>query len=195
MNTFSALILAGGKSSRMGQDKACLQLAGQSLLQHMQQLATQAGASQVLISRNKPGSGYIQDLQPEQGPLAGILAALAHCQHKRLLVLPIDTPLLSIQALQLLLQQTMPAAYFNQSPLPCLLTINSQLQHIIRQQLTKQQRSIKQLLNSLNASSINIDETELLNTNTPADWQAFLQQQTALSYSLQTAQKQSESSS
>ncbi|WNO60610.1 molybdenum cofactor guanylyltransferase [Rheinheimera sp. MMS21-TC3] len=192
MSKFSVLILAGGKSSRMGQDKACLQFAGQSLLQHMQQLATQAGASQVLISRNQ--KGYIQDLQPEQGPLAGILAALPHCQHKRLLVLPIDTPLLSTQALQLLLQQSAAAACFNQSPLPCLLTINSQLQHVISQQLTKQQRSIKQLLNALNASSVDIDETQLLNTNTPADWQAFLQQQTTLSCSLQTAQKQSKSS-
>ena len=74
--SFSALILAGGQSRRMGQDKAELRLGKLSLLQHMQQLAQQAGASQILLSRNQPGTTYIQDLRPGLGPLAGIAAGL-----------------------------------------------------------------------------------------------------------------------
>lgn len=177
MADFSALILAGGKSSRMGQDKANLLLHNSNLLQHMQQLATRAGASQVLISRNQ--TGYIQDVHSEQGPLAGILAALPHCEHKRLLVLPIDMPLLSVFSLQLLMQQSAATAYFNHCPLPCVLTNNSQLQAFIEQQLLNQKRSIKQLLSTLNAVAVSIDDKELLNTNTPADWQVFLQQLTS----------------
>ena len=100
---FSALILAGGQSSRMGQDKALLQLNGQSLLAHMQQLALAAGASEVLISRNQPG--FIQDASGQFGPLAGILAALEHCTSSHLLVLPIDTPRLDATSLKLLLQK------------------------------------------------------------------------------------------
>lgn len=174
MQAFSALILAGGKSSRMGQDKASLQLHDHSLLQHMQQLATEAGASQVLISRNQ--TGFIQDTKPDQGPLAGILAALPHCEHQRLLVLPIDTPLLSVPVLRLLVQQPVKAAYFNHSPLPCVLPHSKQLQHCIELLLHQQQRSVKQLLSTLNAVTVSIDQQQLLNTNTPADWQAFMQQ-------------------
>ena len=88
---FSALILAGGKSSRMGRDKALLSINGQSLLAHMQQLAIDSGAAEVLVSRNQPG--FINDTEHQAGPLAGILAALAHCTTSQLLVLPVDTPL------------------------------------------------------------------------------------------------------
>ncbi|KKO46026.1 molybdopterin-guanine dinucleotide biosynthesis protein A [Arsukibacterium ikkense] len=172
---FSALILAGGQSSRMGQDKAQLLLNGQSLLQHMQQLASAAGASELLLSRNQPG--YIEDTVPQAGPLAGILAALDHCSSPLLLVLPIDTPLLSSISLQRLLQQAMAcnnAAHFEQSPLPCVLPVNAELKALITRQLQQGQRSVKALLAGLNAIAMAAPATELLNTNTPQDWQLCL---------------------
>lgn len=172
---FSALILAGGKSSRMGQDKALLNLNGQSLLEHMQQLARDSGASEVLISRNQPG--YIADgaSAQAQGPLSGILAALAHCRSPQLLVLPIDTPLLSVISLQRLLQQAANgAACFANSPLPCVLPVSPALSALISAQLDSGQRSVKALLAKLNALTLPAPTTELLNTNTPQDWQLCL---------------------
>jgi molybdenum cofactor guanylyltransferase len=172
---FSALILAGGKSSRMGQDKALLTLNGQSLLEHMQQLAIAAGASEVLVSRNQPG--FIQDSVAQQGPLAGILAALAHCKAPLLLVLPIDTPLLTVASLKQLLQRADGhTAYFANSPLPCLLAVNTALSSVIATQLQGGQRSVKALLTQLNGKTLTITATELLNTNTPEDWQRCLAQ-------------------
>lgn len=177
--SFSALILAGGRSSRMGQDKAQLRLNGQTLLAHMQQLAFEAGASEVLVSRNQPG--FIQDKVTAskqacfQGPLAGILAALEHCTHSQLLVLPIDTPLLSAISLQHLLQLADGnAAYFANSPLPCVLPVSATLSAIISTQLQHGPHSIKALLAGLNAVSLPAPATELLNTNTPQDWQLCL---------------------
>ncbi|MGP9801241.1 molybdenum cofactor guanylyltransferase [Rheinheimera sp. NSM] len=172
---FSALILAGGQSSRMGQDKALLQLNGQSLLEHMQQLALDSGAVEVLISRNQPG--FIADAESaqQQGPLAGILAALQHCSSTQLLVLPIDTPLLSAASLQqLVLQANGAAAYFANSPLPCVLPVSPALSELISNQLRSGQRPVKALLSSLNAIALPAPTTELLNTNTPADWQQCL---------------------
>ncbi|WP_290612748.1 molybdenum cofactor guanylyltransferase [Arsukibacterium sp. UBA3155] len=174
---FSALILAGGKSSRMGQDKALLNLNGLSLLEHMQQLAQESGAAEVLISRNQPG--FIADQTQQQGPLAGILAALEHCQSAQLLVLPIDTPLLSVRSLQRLLQHATAnnnagAACFADSPLPCVLAVSPTLSTLIRAQLQSGQRSVKALLAKLNALSLPVPTTELLNTNTPQDWQLCL---------------------
>lgn len=172
---FSALILAGGKSSRMGQDKALLQLKGQSLLAHMQQLALDSGAAEVLISRNQPG--FIADAESAQaqGPLAGILAALQHCSSSQLLVLPIDTPLLNPASLRQLLQQANGSAgYFADSPLPCVLPVSPALSSLINAQLQSGQRSVKTLLSRLNALALPAPTTELLNTNTPADWQQCL---------------------
>ena len=170
---FSALILAGGKSSRMGRDKALLQLNGQSLLAHMQQLALESGAAEVLISRNLPG--FISDQLPEQGPLAGILAALQHCNGSQLLVLPIDTPLLTVTRVQQLLQHANGrACYFSHSPLPCVLPVIQGLSSLISSQLRSGQRSVKALLTQLNAVSLTAPAIELLNTNTPDDWQQYL---------------------
>lgn len=170
---FSALILAGGQSSRMGQDKALLQLNGQSLLAHMQQLALAAGASEVLISRNQPG--FIQDAPGQFGPLAGILAALKHCTSSHLLVLPIDTPRLDVTSLKLLLQNTDgTASYFAHSPLPCVLPVTAALSTIITKQLQQGLRSVKGLLAQFNAIAVPISPNELLNTNTPQDWQRCL---------------------
>lgn len=174
---FSALILAGGQSSRMGQDKALLSLNGQSLLEHMQQLALATGACEVLVSRNQPG--FIADQTQQQGPLAGILAALEHCQSAQLLILPIDTPLLTVLSLQRLLQHAAAstgasAAYFADSPLPCILPVRPALSALIHQLLQNGQRSVKALLAQLNAVSLPVPTTELLNTNTPQDWQLCL---------------------
>jgi len=172
---FSALILAGGQSSRMGQDKAQLCLNGQTLLTHMQQLASASGASELLLSRNQPGG--IQDVYQRSGPLAGILAALEHCTTPLLLVLPIDTPLLSSISLKRLLQQASAshhAAHFAQSPLPCVLPVTAELKALIARQLQQSQRSVKALLAQLHAIAVAAPATELLNTNTPQDWQLCL---------------------
>ena len=72
---FSVLVLSGGKSSRMGRDKALLQLDGQTLLERSKRLGEALGAQQVLVSRNEPG--FIQDLVHDAGPMALVARALA----------------------------------------------------------------------------------------------------------------------
>lgn len=175
---FSALILAGGASSRMGQDKALLHFNGKTLLAHMQQLASACGASEVLISRNQ--QGFIQDCvnHYQLGPLAGVFSALSFCHSEYLLVLPIDTPLLSISSLQQLLQESNGrACYFRDNPLPCVLPVNNVLGGLINTQLQMGQHSVKALLDVLQAITLPAPVAELLNTNTPAEWLHCLQQQ------------------
>lgn len=157
----------------MGQDKALLHFNGKTLLTHMQQLASACGASEVLVSRNQPG--FINDQLSEQGPLAGILAALQYCTGSQLLVLPIDTPLLTVTSVQQLLQHASGrACYFSHSPLPCVLPLSPMLNGLISAQLRSGQRSVKALLTQLNAVSLAAPASELLNTNTPDDWQQYL---------------------
>lgn len=173
---FSSLILAGGKSSRMGQDKATLTFNGSTLLQHMQQIAQQCGSANILLSRNTPGA--INDTHPGAGPLAGIAAALPYCQQSWLLVLAIDTPLLTAEALQQLLQfawQNNSAACFSDSPLPCVLPVTANLAELMAEHLHSGKRSVKALLAALNGQQLAPATPEqLFNTNTPAQWQQCL---------------------
>ena len=93
---FSAVILAGGKSSRMGRDKALLEISGQTLLARQIEIVRAAGAVEVFIS-GRADVDYsafegrlLQDNFPEAGPLAGIESALAAANNPLLLVLAVD---------------------------------------------------------------------------------------------------------
>jgi len=97
----SAYILAGGKSSRMGRDKALLELAGKPLIAHavtklrritphVHILAGAEGANPALA----PYAPLIPDLHPGTGPIGGIEAALAHSVFGWNLILPVDIPFL-----------------------------------------------------------------------------------------------------
>src|SRR3954464_13510045 len=73
----SAFILAGGKSSRMGEDKAFLRLGGKTLLELAQELVSGVcGSVFVVGDRARFGPKAIQDIFPDSGPLGGIHAAL-----------------------------------------------------------------------------------------------------------------------
>jgi molybdenum cofactor guanylyltransferase len=106
-----AFVLAGGRSSRMGQDKALLQLAGQSLLEislaKLRALPL-AAAPRIAGMRSDLASHapVIADLHPGCGPLSGIEAALAASTRPLNLFLPVDMPLLPAQFLAWMLLRT-----------------------------------------------------------------------------------------
>jgi molybdopterin-guanine dinucleotide biosynthesis protein A len=95
---FSAVILAGGKSSRMGRDKAWLEVEGMPLLARQVKLVREMGAAEIFIS-GRPEKDYsefgcpvLQDKFAGAGPLAGIERALAATSSSLLLVLAVDLP-------------------------------------------------------------------------------------------------------
>ena len=103
---FSAVILAGGKSSRMGCDKAFLEISGQTLLARQIQTARAAGATEIFISGHADadysafGCGVLKDNFPDGGPLAGIEVALVAATNPLLLVLAVDLPRMNAEFLR-----------------------------------------------------------------------------------------------
>jgi molybdopterin-guanine dinucleotide biosynthesis protein A len=103
---FSAVILAGGKSSRMGRDKARLEIGGETLLARQIRLARETGAAEIFIS-GRAETDYsefncrvLQDKFPDAGPLAGIERALDSVSTPLLLVLAVDLPEMSKEFLR-----------------------------------------------------------------------------------------------
>lgn len=93
----SAAILAGGRSSRMGEDKSLLSIRGTPLIRHIHaQLAEQF--DEVLISTNAPdkyagmAARTVPDRVPGMGPLMGIASALEAARHERVFVTACDIP-------------------------------------------------------------------------------------------------------
>src|SRR5512140_1830462 len=94
----SAVILAGGESRRMGQDKAWLEVGGQPLIRRALSTVRDSGIQEVLIS-GRTGTDYstvrcpvLFDLEPGCGPLGGIERALAAATAPLVLVLAVDLP-------------------------------------------------------------------------------------------------------
>jgi molybdopterin-guanine dinucleotide biosynthesis protein A len=99
-NDITGLILAGGRGSRMGGvDKGLQVYRGRPLAQHaLERLRPQVG--QVMVNANRNQETYRAlnvPVWPDQvpdfpGPLAGMLAGLAHCDTAFLATVPCDTP-------------------------------------------------------------------------------------------------------
>ena len=100
---YSAIILAGGKSSRMGQNKAGLQLDGLSLLEHQVRKVRALGIEDIMLSGadcpQLEGTRVIADELPDRGPLGGLHACLQQAKHPRCLVLGVDVPLVPLSVL------------------------------------------------------------------------------------------------
>jgi molybdenum cofactor guanylyltransferase len=90
-------VLVGGKSLRMGRDKALLELAGKPLVHHaVIKLGRICADVHLLGNRNELAlhGPLVCDLHEGRGPLSGIEAALEHSQHDWNLFMPVDMPFL-----------------------------------------------------------------------------------------------------
>jgi len=86
----NGFVLAGGKSRRMGRDKALLEWGNISLLEHMTQLLSTVAHKVQIIGRSD-----FPDKIAERGPLGGILTALSITDRDANLFVAVDLPLLT----------------------------------------------------------------------------------------------------
>jgi molybdopterin-guanine dinucleotide biosynthesis protein A len=101
-------VLAGGRSTRMGRDKALLELAGKPLAQ-LAVTKLRRLTPDVSILSNRAELAQFAPLVPDRhqncGPIGGLDAALAHTHHDWTLVLPVDMPFLPASVLHLFVQR------------------------------------------------------------------------------------------
>ncbi|NJN54188.1 MAG: molybdenum cofactor guanylyltransferase [Anaerolineae bacterium] len=113
MSKVTIAIQAGGKSSRMGEDKSFVLLNGRPLIEIVRETMTGLGDELILIT-NRPkayahlGLPMVADLYPDHGPLGGIFTAVTHAQHPHTLVVACDMPWLNrdLLAYMLTLRET-----------------------------------------------------------------------------------------
>ena len=105
MENFTGIILAGGKSKRMGTDKGMLHLNGKPFITHIYEAMKPIfGDNIVVVSSNTDydtfGYNRIEDLILDKGPVGGLYTALKQSKTKFNLVLSVDVPLVSTELLQ-----------------------------------------------------------------------------------------------
>ena len=103
MTELSAVILAGGRSSRMKTDKAELELSGKRFIDILTYKLLSMGISDIMISgyeRPVAHTRYIPDIYPGKGPLSGIHAGLKAAAGTRVLFIAVDAPLIPVSFLE-----------------------------------------------------------------------------------------------
>jgi len=105
MNNLAAYVLAGGKSTRMGTDKAFLPWGTGTLLEHALSLAGAVATHVSILGDAGKFARFgpvIEDLYPSRGPLGGIHAALVSSTSQWNLLIAVDLPFLRPQFLDYL---------------------------------------------------------------------------------------------
>jgi molybdopterin-guanine dinucleotide biosynthesis protein A len=183
----SGVVLCGGQSSRMGINKAFLELDGEPLIGRVvDKLA--ALSDDLIISANEPElfSGFpariISDMIPNGGPLSGIHAALMTARHDRAIVVACDMPLLNLSLLRYMLavgsgfDAVVPRWRGYHEPLHAIYSIRCV--EPIEQILAQGRRRIVALFDQVSVREVSEQEVRLFDTgssffnvNTPEDWE------------------------
>ena len=104
----TAFVLAGGKSSRMGSDKAFVQVGGETLLAKALKLARVVTEEVRIVGDAGKFTAFgrvVEDVYRNQGPMGGIHAALSGSSTELNLILAVDLPFVEASFLQYLLSR------------------------------------------------------------------------------------------
>lgn len=172
----AGVVLAGGRSSRMGADKALLDYNGVSLVDHMAGLLNRTGLDDVYVSGRmgetcaRSGCRCLQDSAPFAGPAAAIRDVLGRLvDYEGVLFVPVDMPFLTPDILQSLLRYEEGAQYI-EYPLPLYLPTGKD---------TGAGKSVRQLAESVKVKILPFPEDKqecFANFNTPEQWQEAIAQ-------------------
>lgn len=165
----AGVVLAGGRSSRMGQDKAFLDFGGKPLIDHMMILLRDTGLEDIYVSGDIEGYPSIPDTQSFNGPACAIADVMAHLTgYDGVLFVPVDMPLLSVGVLETLMQND-GGGHFENWPLPAFIP---------QPCLVENAYSVQKLLDEQGVMPLDIPQqyaAEMQNFNTPEDWKKVAQ--------------------
>ncbi len=182
----TGIVLAGGRSRRMGQDKAQLRLGGLTFLEIQIDKLRQLGAAEILVSGAfaPPGIRVIPDRFPDCGPLAGLEACLRAATGEICVVLSVDVPLVPLSLLQDLINiqkdTDCDAAIVEHGCLwePLIGVYRRTLADYAEILIREGRRSVRALLEYADTRLVSFhgDERSLINCNAPEDYERLLAQ-------------------
>lgn len=101
---FTGFVLAGGKSSRMGAEKHALEFSGETFLTHAAKVLNSVCQTvKIVLNQNQTIETELpvnRDVYAERGALGGIHAALKNCETKLAVILAVDLPLVTTEAIE-----------------------------------------------------------------------------------------------
>lgn len=186
--TINGFVLAGGKSSRMGWDKARMQFAGKPLVLRAAEMLRPFVQEVTLLGPTERygnlGLPVLADQWPDQGPLAAVCTGLLSSTAEWNIFLACDLPLIESQFIQLLVQRIQAARCDAVAPRteegwqPLSAAYHLRCRAAFLRAIQDGQRSLIRLYPELKVEAITCDEMRaagvsdaaLTNVNTPEDY-------------------------
>jgi molybdenum cofactor guanylyltransferase len=187
MENFTGIILAGGKSQRMGTDKGLLDLNGKPFISHIYD-AMQAviGDNIVVISSNPAydalGYNRIDDLISDKGPVGGLYTALKLSKTKMNLVLSVDVPLVTAELLNWLVENhdegyLMTQLQSNDKTCPLIAVYDRALRIPLAELIAGNQLKLRSLIDDINHQTLIVPDkwkTLVQNINTEEEYKKIV---------------------
>lgn len=180
----TAVILAGGNSSRMKCDKALLQIGNQPLIEYvLNQLKPHFG--EVLISAKDPyryanlDADVVVDFTRKEGPIFGIASALKAAKNERIFVTTCDTPIINLKLVGSMLNVSsrydcVVPTFKDDLCEPLFAVYQKSVSHAIEQMLLKGERSVIKLFSKVKVDYVRAEGNNWFrNLNTMEDYLEF----------------------
>lgn len=172
MEKASAIILAGGKNTRITRNKAFIQLpAGDTILQHTMNILRPIFPEIIIVTNRKEAYqkfnvSVVEDLIKENGPLGGIFTGLCYSASKHNFVVACDMPFIKPALIELLLEESgdydvvIPEIDGEVEPLFAVYSKNCI--PVMFEHLQKQNLKIRQVLSQLHVKKIGAKKIDRL---------------------------------
>lgn len=180
-NNITGIILAGGKSSRMGTEKGLIIYKNKPFVEHIIEAISPLVDNIIIISNNKAYESFgfkcYEDLIKNTGPLAGIYTGLRYSKTNNNLIVSCDIPLIKTVVLQKLIDQKNDASEVIQlqsqgKNMPLIALYKKSCEVIFMEELHQNQKKVQKALKKCNVKTVIIDgslEQVTANINTPED--------------------------
>ncbi len=178
-----AWLMAGGKSTRMGQDKGLMPVRGQPMTGYLLKTLKELHLPAVIVTGNHQyhlfGVPVIPDLVANKGPLGGLHTALKSTTADYILLLSCDMPFISAKAIRRLLrlagEADVVATRINGKINPLFALYHRSLGEVVEANVVRGSLKMQELIADTNHLILDMDgETgselpEFVNLNTPGD--------------------------
>lgn len=180
-NNITGIILAGGKSSRMGSDKGLLKIDNKTFIELIIKAMTPLVKNIIIIGNNRTydAFGYtrIEDSIKNSGPLAGIYTGLNQTVTDYNLILSCDVPLVSMELLEKLIQSNYKEYDVVQikcdgKTMPLIALYHKRCKDICLSMLQNDERRLRVVIKQMNSKSISVEDSfrsQVNNINTKDD--------------------------
>ncbi len=182
--TYTAIILAGGKSSRMGSDKGLLLLKGRPMIDYLLTIFAVLKIKVIIVANN---SGYerfnvpvFKDVIEGKGPLVGIYTGLLKVKTEKNIIVSCDVPCVSKEMIETLIDNSgdekITVVAYKDKIHPLIGIYSKSIAEKILEKIESEQLKVRLLIDEVDSKVIQLEdyqlvgiENQLMNVNTKED--------------------------